>query len=303
MLFGVTLAKRYTKAQKRIFYSQAEPLFKELGFSFEYQQSQSRISPITNIIIGNLAQAQSIVLCPYDTPSRSMLPFQYYPFNWSDNARQENREIFLQTFFYISVCALTYFFAAHINVWALWQKIIGVAAMSILLFYSYRLIIGIANPINFNRNSASLALLFSLAQRTRRTKKVAYILLDKNTGSNAGLKMLAESQRIRHQQLIFLDCLANGNDIVCAHEPGTNAEAQKLIAALPQLALIDRQFEDDGRIKDTNLQIFPNMLHLCVGEVENRKFMVRNTRSKKDFRVDIPRLEILREGLTKYLEG
>jgi hypothetical protein len=303
MLFGVTLAKRYTRTQKRIFYSQAEPLFNDLGFSFEFQQSQSRISQITNIIIGNLAQAQYIVLCPYDTPAKSLLPYRYYPFNWSDNARQENREIFLQTLFYIGLSALIYLVAAQFLVLALWQKIIGIALLSVLLFYSYKLIVGIANPINFNRNSASLALLFSLAQHTQRTKKVAYVLLDKNTGSNAGLKLLAESQLIKDQDLIYLDCLAHGDEIVCAHEPASNVEAQKLIAALSKIELIDHQFEDNDRIKDTNLQVFPHMLHLCVGEVENRKFLVRNTRSKKDFKVDMPRLEMLREGLTKYLEG
>ena len=303
MLFGVTLAKRYTRAQKRIFYSQAEPLFKELGFSFEFQQSQSRLSQITNLIIGSLAQAQYIVLCPYDTPAKSLLPYQYYPFNWSENARQENRDIFLQTLFYIAVCGLAYLVAAHFLVLALWLKIISALVLSSLLIYSYMLIVGIPNPINFNRNSASLALLLSLAQHTHRTKKVAYVLLDKNTSSNAGLKLLAESQMIKNQNLIFLDCLANGKDIVCAHEPASHAESQKLIAALSKINLIDHQFENADRMKDTNLQIFPNMLHLCVGEVENRKFLVRNTRSKKDFKVDISRLELLREGLIKYLEG
>ena len=303
MLFGVTLAKRYTRAQKRIFYSQAEPLFKELGFLFEFQQSRSRLSQITNIIIGNLAKAHYIVLCPYDTPAKSLLPYRYYPFNWSDNARQENREIIVQTLFYAGVCALIYFVAAQFSVLAMWSKITSIVVLSALLIFSYKLIIGIANPINFNRNSASLALLFSLAQHTRRQNKVAYVLLDKNTGSNAGLKLLAESQRVKDQNLIFLDCLANGKEIVCAHEPASNAEAQKLMAALPQIKFIDHQFEDKDRMKDTNLQIFPNMLHLCVGEVENRKFLVRNTRSKNDFKVDIPRLEMLREGLIKYLEG
>ncbi|BBB48839.1 hypothetical protein [Pelolinea submarina] len=303
MLFGVTLAKRYTRTQKRIFYSQAEPLFKELGFLFEFQKSRNRLSQITNIIIGNLAKAQYVVLCPYDTPAKSLLPYRYYPFNWSENARQENREIFLQTIFYIGVCALIYFVAAQFSVLAMWQKIISIAVLSALLIFSYKLIIGIANPINFNRNSASLALLFSLAQHTRQSKKVAYVLLDKNTGNNAGLKLLAESQRVKDQKLIFLDCLANGKETVCAHEPASSTEAQKLIAALPQIKFIDHQFEDKDRMKDTNLQIFPNMLHLCVGEVENRKFLVRNTRSKNDFKVDIPRLEILREGLIKYLEG
>ena len=118
-----------------------------------------------------------------------------------------------------------------------------------------------------------------------------------------GLKILVQDERIKSQRFVYLDCLAFGENLVCAHAPASAAEAQKLIAALSKIELIDHQFEDEGRIKDTNLQVFPNMLHLCVGDIENRKFLVRNTRSKKDFKVDISRLETLREGLIKYLGG
>lgn len=303
MLFGVTLAKRYTNRQKRIFISQAEQYFQKLGYEFGFQDSPKKLSRVANLLIGNMAKANTLILCPYDTPSKSILPYCYYPFNWSDNLRQENREIFLRSLFYIGSCYSAYWVISHFSTLSLLLRILSGLVLALVMILCYRLIIGIPNPVNFNRNSASLALLTALAEHTRNNPEVAYILLDRNTESNAGLRTLAQHAGMQNRFLIYLDCLADGEELVCAHNPSLEADAQKLIAALPGMNVIDHEFNEVERLKETNLQIFPKMLHLCGGTIRNRKFLVRNTRSKKDFKVDIPRLEKLRDGLLQYLKG
>ena len=116
------------------------------------------------------------------------MPYKYFPFNWSDTARQENRELFLRSLTYIAACVLAYFVAGQFSVLALWMKIFSVIALAFLVIYCYLLIVGFANPVNFNRNSASLALLASLAKHTAKKQDVAYVLLDKNTSANTGFE-------------------------------------------------------------------------------------------------------------------
>ena len=179
MLFGVTLAKRYTKSQKRIFFTQAEPFYNKLGFAVEIQTSQKKLAQVSNILIGDIHKAQTIVLCPYDTPSRSLLPYKYFPFNLSDNLAQENKELFLRSLIYVLSCFLAYFVFNQFVVLSLFLKTLSIFLLAVLILFCYKLIVGIPNPVNFNKNSASLALLAALAQKTRNDPKIAYVLLDK----------------------------------------------------------------------------------------------------------------------------
>jgi hypothetical protein len=301
MLFGVTLAKRCNKRQKRIFYSQATPFFQKLGYKIEYQESQSRFNQISNIFIGNLAKAHTVVLCPYDTPTTSLLPFKYFPFNLESNLRQEYINLALNSLIYALCGGLLFYFIYYVSGFSPVLKVIGTILLALLLLFSYSLIEGLPNPINFNKNSASVALLASLAEKKAYDNNYCFILLDKNANSSAGFKLLATEERLKNKFLIYLDCLAFGEKITCVHKQETNPEARKLVECLQDLNLLDKVI-DGERVKDTNLQFFPKMVHLCVGTIEKKKFVVLNTRSKKDFQVDIPRLEKIRDGLLKFLE-
>lgn len=300
MLFGVTLAKRYTNRQKRIFYSQLEPFLEKMGYTIKYQQLQKKLIRVKNILIGDIYKAQYVVLCPYDTPSRSLLPYKYYPFNSSKNLQQENKELLLRSLIYIGSCVVAYFVVNQFLMLTTILKIFVIVVLVCLLIFCYQLLMGIANSVNFNRNSASVALLIALAERTKKNTNICYILLDKNVSSNAGLKLLTEDERIKNKIFIYLDCVSYGEELVCAHSQATSSEAKKIISFLSEVAVIDHVFEEE-RLSETNLKYFPKLLHVCVGSIENRQFLVRNTRSKKDFKVDIHRLETLRKGLLKYL--
>ena len=302
MLFGVTLAKRYTKSQKRIFYTQAEPFFKKLGFAVAYQTSQKRLSQVSNLLIGDLHKAETIVLSPYDTPSSSLLPYKYYPFNLSENVSQENIELFLRTLFYVLSCLLAYFVFGHFPAFTPLFKVLSIVLLAALILFCYKLIVGIPNPVNFNKNSASVALLAALAEKTRNNPGIAYVLLDKNADSSGGLKLLAEDESLKNKTFLYVDSVAFGEKLACVHTPEMASEARKFMAALSGLEVLERTFSGD-RLNNTILPAFPKLLHICVGTIEKQKFYVQNTRSKKDMKIDVPRLEQLCSGLSDYLRG
>ncbi len=302
MMFGVTLAKRYNIRQKRIFFSETEQFFKKLGYTLEYQEFKKNLIHVVNILIGDLHKANYVILCPYDTPSRTLLPYKYFPYNIEENLRQEKRELFLRTLIFLGSCGLVYIVSVQFSNFTSLQKIISIITSAFLLIFCYRLIVGVPNPVNFNRNSASVALIAALAKRTKNNPDVCYILIDKNISSNLGLKVLASDERLKNKVFVYLDCVSHGEKLVCVHDEFTNAEAEKLYSSLSEIEIIDRVMSGE-RLDNTNLKIFQKMLHLCVGNIENQKFFVLNTRSKKDFKVDIPRLEVLRDGIIRYIGG
>lgn len=300
MLFGVTLAKRYTKRQKRIFYSQAEPYFKNLGFSVKLQTIKKKLLEVSNITIGDINRADHLIVCPYDTPSRSLLLYKYYPFNLSKNLTQEKREVFLHSFIYILSSLIAYFVFRQYLTFSILMRVLSIFLFACLIFFCYRLIVGIPNPVNFNRNSASIALAAALAERLKKNRNVAFVLLDNTASSNTGWRVFADDESLKNKNIIYLDCLASGENLVCAHSRATIPQARKLAEKLAGVNVID-QVVPDGQIKDTKLQYFPQMLQICTGTIEDHYFFVENTRSKRDFKVDIPRLENLCDGLFKYI--
>ena len=135
MLFGVTLAKRYTNRQKRIFYSQLEPFLEKMGYTIKYQQLQKKLIRVKNILIGDIYKAQYVVLCPYDTPSRSLLPYKYYPFNSSKNLQQENKELLLRSLIYIGSCVVAYFVVNQFLMLTTILKIFVIVVLVCLLIF------------------------------------------------------------------------------------------------------------------------------------------------------------------------
>jgi len=300
MLFGVTIAKRCNRRQKRIFYSQAIPFFQKLGYPVEYQESQGKLNQISNIFIGDIEKAHTAILCPYDTPTTSLLPYKYYPFNLESNLRQEYIGLALNFLIYAAFGSLLFYFLNYVSNLSPLLKVLGTVLLAILLLFSYTLIEGLPNPVNFNKNSASVALLASLAEKKAHDMNCCFILLDKNVNSSAGLKLLVKEERLKNKFFIYLDCLAYGEKITCVHNQESSSEARKLEECFRSLNLIDKVVSSE-RILDTNLQFFPKMVHICAGAIEKQKFVVLNTRSKKDFQVDMPRLEKIRDGLLTFL--
>lgn len=302
MLFGVTLAKRYTKSQKRIFYSQTVPYFEKMGYSVEYQESAGKLNQTTNLIIGNLEKAKNVILCPYDTPASTLLPYKYFPFNWKQNLNQEYLGLGISFLIYAAIAGLLFYFINYVSGISSLFQTIGIILLVIVVFFGFSVVSGLANPINFNKNSASVALAASLAQKLPRNSNTCFVLLDRNSTSSAGLKLLAQKEDLKNKLFIYLDCLAFGEKLAFLHNPDAAAEAKTLEEHLSNLPILDKEIGDE-RGKDTYIQFFPKMIHICVGSIERQKFVVRYTRSKKDYQVDLPRLEQIHEGLLTYLKG
>lgn len=301
MLFGVTLAKRYTVKQKNIFLSQAHQYFVNLGYKINYQSTKSKLNSVTNMVIGDIDKADIAVVCPYDTPSSVVLPnYLYYPFNTKKNLQQENINIIIQ-FILMALCfAGIYFLFLPFNTYSASFKTVSVIICGILAFISYKLMKGSPSKVNFNRCSASVALIAKLAGELKNHENIAFVLLDKSVNSFEGLKLLQQELKNSKKKILYLDSLASGEKLVCAHGEEMNETAALLVHHLESLNIINRTYEPQ-RCEEIMLRFSSGMLVLTSGEIIHGQLAVRNARSGRDYELDMDRLEKIEERLEAFL--
>ncbi len=301
MLFGVTLAKRYTAKQKSIFLSQVYQYFLKLGYKISYQNNSNKVNPVTNMVIGELDTASVVVVCAYDTPSRVVIPnYLYYPFNTKKNLREENINLFFQ-FILMGICFISiYFLLIFFKTYSLLFKIISSLICGILVIIAYKLMKGSANRVNFNRCSSSVALIAKLAQELKENKNISFVLLDQNVNSYEGLKLLKKELKNNKKLILYLDSLAFGTNLVCAHNEKMNDIADLLVNHLKDLNIINKTYKQE-RCRETMLHFFDNMLVLTSGEIIRGELAVKNSRSGKDYQLDINRLERIEKGIEPFL--
>lgn len=102
--------------------------------------------------------------------------------------------------------------------------------------------------------------------------------------------------------MIVLDCIASGDTMLLAHRKGCAGKAKQLmeLAKQKELSITDREFSEEKA--DHNILTFGrNMLYLVSGSVEGKEFVVKNTRSKEDIRVDMIRLEKIAQTLIEFV--
>ena len=302
MLFGVTLAKRCTRRQKAIFCSQIIPLFEKLGYVVTFQKAQGMLDQTTNLVIGNIKTARTVVMCPYDTPTRTLFPYKYYPFNWKNNLRQETIHLGINFVIYLILGGLVFSILSYLSGAHTVFSAIGSVVFVLLILFSSALIGGLPNTVNLNKNSASLALVVWLAQQLAESTCTCFVLLDHNASSSAGLRLLAKEESIQNKFVIYLDCVANGEEFAFVHDELATTDVNRLVDSFSDLVITDKLIPSDKK-RETSLQFFPRMVHICVGSIERQRFVVKDTRSKKDFQVNLPQLEKIQEGLLSFLKG
>lgn len=303
MLYGVTLGKRYTKRQKAYFVRHISEVYPKLGFPITMNESKSHNSTVCNMIAGDLEQADMIFAASYDTPSKFLLSnTKYYPFNSEKNIRVEKINLVIQIFLTVIFAIATYLFMQLFLKSYGFEKILFlffsiIAAGCALFFGTTR-----ANRFNFNRNSASLAVMEKIAEQCSENSKIAFAFIDKSVSSFEGIKEFQKLCKNSTKQIILLDSISYGQTMLLAHREKMNAQAAQLIRSAENsgVQLTDRIYSDDKA--ERNILVFSkHMLYLVSGIIEEKDFVVENTRSKKDIQVDMERLNGIVKALTDFV--
>lgn len=294
--FGVTLRIRNTKRQKHLFYKAVSEIAADIKYKVSLQSVVSRFMGVNNIVIGDLKKAKTIVVTAYDTPNKIYLHnYKYYPFNTLKNIKEEKKNLLVQFLISLVFIVLVTMILWNFTSYNIFFKISSIVISIILLLNAYFIIKGKPNKVNLNRNSASVAILIAIMKELKRTDEVAFVFLDSCVNSFEGFKVL-KNNASEDSEVIVLDCIGYGEKLVVAHRE--NIKIKNYL--FKELDFINKKYTEE-EANNNVLNFFKKCIYVTSGTIENKQLVVKNTRSKNDFNVDINRLEKIKENLLKYL--
>lgn len=281
--------KRRSSRQKQNCCLYLQQLFQEeLHYPVKFERMGNGAGRVAVCVAGDLKRAEHVLIVPLDTPRRTCLPgYRYYPLDDDKAKKTELTAYALDTLLGI-IC-----FGAGLTIlWMLTRKLLPALVVGWICFLLYALTR--SNFCNFTKSSASMALVTHMAMRQADTftgKQYAYVFVDRCSESRAGLDMFLKryEEDLRYKkQILFLDCLADGEKIFAASSgrqlelPGLEEEVYRPAADHTLL-----------------LSEHPELTLLMTGEEENQVWSVKNLRSGKDRKVNMKRLKKLEEALLR----
>lgn len=301
MLYGVTLGARRSKKQRYLFATQLKETLTALGWDYTVQTNPKGKTArrVENIVVGDITRARTVFVAPYDTPAKALRPFRYYPFDPERTVEEERKDSLLKTVLGVLTAALAVPFLTLAMSRGGWWLLLCLPA-AVFLLLGYRIMKGFVNEVNFNRASASVAVCMKLVEELKDKKNsVAFVLCDRAADTYEGYRILG-MELPQGANVVVLDCLAYGETLALAHGPLANLRARKLLEALPQAR---EKVYTEEELERNQLSFFPGGMVLTAGKVEGSAFVVENTRSAKDHRLDLPRLEQIVKGLEAFARG
>ncbi len=292
MLYGVTLSQRYTTKQKECFLNEVFKHCKEVGLETEFISKHGSLYQLANLVIGDLKKANTIICASYDTPAKSLIPQDYYPFAAKRNVSSGVKKIVIDIFIMIICVLLSYVVLLNfktVSTTIKWVKIIFVA---LIILFTFLFLKGTSNKVNFSRNSAAVAVLMELVEKNK-SSNVAYVLLDQNTSTYEGLKALKEKLGDTQKEIILLDGLAYGKDTCVAFNEGVDA------SDLCTNGYIAKEYHNPTNA----LQYFKNMIQISCGDIENHMFVIHKTCTSQDYEIDMERLEEIYKLLDSHIKN
>ena len=170
-------------------------------------------------------------------------------------------------------------------------KSLKIIMLAVLIIFTFFVLKGTANKVNFSRNSAAVAMVMELMENNQ-NPSVAYVLLDRNTVTYEGLKALKEKLQDTSKEIILLDALAYGKDTCIAYNKNVD------ISDFEHDTYILKEYQNPTNA----LQYFKNMIQISCGDIEDHMFVVKNTCTNKDYEIDMNRLEEIYQLLMTHIK-
>lgn len=301
-LLCVQFAKRNTPKRKERFLAWLAHSAQDLGFEVHIDEKKKGKMSSRNLLVGNFSKCENIVVTGYDTPSKVMMPgYTYYPFNFKKDHKQEMIALAIQMASSIFVIFLFYLLVRGFNDYNIWMKVGAVIIGIAMIVISFFLGKGMANKYNFNKNTSALCVGITLMQEAAAAKdnRTAFVFCDNVSASFYGYAQIAENmeKKLKGKNLIILDCVASDGDVFIAHKKADKQLAEGLAKHLPGSKLLERPTDVPGC-----MQWFNNLMYVTSGIAdEQHEIKIKNTRSRKDGKLDMDRLEAIHKMLTSYL--
>lgn len=293
MLYGVTLGSRKTQRKKNLCIETIKDTCEKLEVPFSIVQSKAGMFTVSCIVMGNLSEADYVVMAGLDTPAQYFTGLKQYPFHPEKSSRAENIKNILRLVSVIVLACMAYVpllssVSQGVKLWSVLTLVILFAGIVFVLFPK-------ANPYNFSKSS-SVAVLMKLMEECKDNTHIAYVLCDHTSSGYIGYKAVKEKISA-HCKVILLGPVASGSKTVVAYKE-TDSQLGEVLSECISSSVLQRKYTEEESERNC-LSLFPHCIYIGCGDIENKEFVVKDTACKKDVNVDMERLQKILNGLVR----
>lgn len=305
MKYAIGMHKRFTLKQKEMFIRVAAKEFSDMGYQVKANTGKHKRTRSINLMVGDVSHADTLVIANYDTPQHNFgNPMKYYPFN--------GVQTFVSSFLPIYAPMII---GSVLMLWILmyqlpdldfqgdlWMSLLWPVIFIVCAIVTPVMTMGVANKVNFNRNTSGVVALMALAGELNKEqrKKIAFVLSDNGCRNHGGDYLLRETlgDALDQKLVIMLDCVGDGETLVVGYKEASEQEAKELQGCFqvrPKRHLCPK--ED---LRYTSFSFYPKALLLARGNFYNDVLMVEHVSTNKDTNCDEHAIGELVKGLKKY---
>jgi hypothetical protein len=302
--FGIEIPRRFKRKEKDAFCNAAGKEFQKNGYPVKAIEGTYKVRAI-DVVAGDLKKAKSIVIANYDTPIHNFgNPFQYYPLNGPSSTKASMLPYYTPQI--ISMLIAVFFIFSYVGkidftARPLFSIIVSVAIFACCIL-GYILSTAIGNKCNMNRNTSGCVGVLRISDLlSKKNGKTAFVLTDYGCSRHAGDNILRHEipDTIDQKQVIYLDCIGNGDTTMIGYTEGHEKQAKELADILG--AKIAKLNHDE--LKYTSFSYYPTGLLVTRGfyKEESKIISIPDTATKQDDTVDPDYVEQLCQGIATYL--
>ena len=307
MYFAVVFGIRHSNKNKNNFLLMLNRRMKIAGYSDPFYNKEYKKDgrlPPDFVVYGNPKKAKAVFVSSFDTCSKILLPnYLYYPLNEEKNSRIERLNAIVELVL-VALCA---------GACVLLLLIIGIdfSFKSIATFYSiapvlvsgfiiFKITQGLPNPTNYNRNSAALIVMYSIALELSKKSQAAFVFCNKSCSSPEGFMRfsLKCSEEIK-RKIVLLNCIGSGSQLVLAYKEGGHDRAESILRCNNGLE-IDNSAMVEKEKENSIFTAFPESLVFFCADKINEEYAVLNTRTNKDRELNTDRLIQIKSLLLRW---
>ena len=282
--YGVVLARRASLKDKQRVLSAVIQDFGPLGYEVKGVTQKKRFITTLNIHIGNLQKAKTVLVTPYDQPSRRFFTNGYHPFREADSILIKAFSENLIVGILVLVGLLSLWLVSPVNPMLAYGILIVLTLA--MVFITLMMPQGILNIANANRSNSGLYVQWRMAQHFKGDADVAFVLVDHSSLNRHGELMLSTvlASRKNPPQVIYLDCVGVGDTLIVSSDETNQALAKRIAAATPGLRAETKTY-DIPTLNASALSRFPVSVNVSVGRLKNKQFIIENIRTPQDVEI------------------
>lgn len=298
---------RFSRNQKTKFIHEIANEFSELGYEKKEIEGRKWLNKAKDYFFGNIKNAKTVIVVPYDTPERKIWNKVYYfPFDGEKTASKTMAATFVPIVALYALILVFVFFSGKMTTNPILTAMISLIMFILLIFLVYFMTHGIRNTKNFTRNSASIITALEIANALSKDerKKVGFLFTDKNKSRFLGADIAGKEFKDagKNPNIICLDCIGKGSTLQIGYRPQNRKMAQEVVKCDPNKKNIEVVKIDEGMQFQSAMAHFDKAIVISCGEVDSDgRLYILGTGTSKDQELQVENLERVTGMVTSYL--